>query len=358
MRVGLVLGANDFVIEEVASLPPGARDVVVRIGASGVCHSDLSVLNGSAGLAGPIALGHEAAGTVEWIGAEVTRVSVGDRVIASLMPACGACWHCRRFETHLCEQAFSVLFEPRLTRTGGEELACLSGLGTFAESMTVSEWSLVPVMADLPDDQLALLGCGVTTGLGAVFNSANPPAGASIAIIGCGGVGMAAVQGARISGASTVIAVDPVVAKRRAALAFGATHVVDPAEGSTADQIRGLTAGRGVDVVIEAVGRADAFEEATRATRRGGTTVIVGAPSFDSAVTISPMSLMVDDRAIKGSFYGDTRASRDIPRYVELAEAGQLDLAGLISQHIGIDEVGDALHSLGGNDIRSVMTNT
>lgn len=358
MEVGLALGVGEYAVEDVVALSPGTRDVVVRIGASGVCHSDLSVLDGTAGLTGPIVLGHEAAGTVEWVGAEVTRVAVGDRVIASLMPVCGACWHCRRFETHLCEQAGAVLFHPRITRADGEELACLSGLGTFAETMTVSEWSLVPVTTDLPDDQLALLGCGVTTGLGAIFNSARPEVGSTIAIVGCGGVGMAAVQGARISGASRVIAVDPVAAKRAAALALGATHAVDPTEASLADQIRALTGGRGVDVAIEAVGRGDLLEEALRATRRGGTTVVVGAPSFDTTVSISPMSLMVDDRAIKGSFYGDTRAARDIPRYVELVESGRLDLAGLVSRHIGVHEVGDALRGLGGDEIRTVMVNT
>ncbi len=358
MQVGLALGVGEYAVEDVEPLAPGPRDVVVRIGASGVCHSDLSVLDGSAGLTGPIVLGHEAAGTVVWIGAEVTRVSVGDRVVASLMPVCGACWHCRRYETHLCEEAFSVLFNPRVTRRDGAQLACLSGLGTFAESMTVSEWSLVPVTTDLPDDQLALLGCGVTTGLGAILNTARPPVGATIAVVGCGGVGMAAVQGARISGASTIIAVDPVAAKRTAALELGATHAIDPTEAPLAEQVQALTGGRGVDVAVEAVGRGPLLEDAMRATRRGGTTVVVGAPSFDTTIAISPMSLMVDDRTIAGSFYGDTRAARDIPRYVELVESGRLDLAGLVSRHVGVHDVGEALRGLGGDEIRSVMVNT
>lgn len=354
MQAGLALGVDEYAVEDVSPLPPGPRDVVVRIGASGVCHSDLSVLNGQAGLTGPIVLGHEGAGTVEAIGSEVSGLAVGDRVIASLMPVCGSCWHCRRFETHLCEEAGSVLFHPRVVRDG-EALACLSGLGTFAESMTVSEWSLVPVHTDLPDDQLALLGCGVTTGLGAVLNTARPSAGASVAILGCGGVGMAALQGATISGAGVVVAVDPVQAKRDAALALGATHAIDPSVAPVADQVRELTQGRGVDVAIEAVGKGPLLEEAMRATRRGGTTVVVGAPSFDTTVAISPMSLMVDDRTIKGSFYGDTRARRDIPRYVELVEAGKLDLAGLVSQRITLHDVGDALRNLGGSEIRSVV---
>jgi S-(hydroxymethyl)glutathione dehydrogenase / alcohol dehydrogenase len=357
VRAGLTLGVDEYAVEDVTSLPPGPRDVVVRIGASGVCHSDLSVLNGAVGLTGPMVLGHEAAGTVEWVGGEVTRLAVGDRVVASLMPVCGSCWHCRRFETHLCEEAASVLFEPRVARDSGELLSCLSGLGTFAEVMTVSEWSLVPVHTELPDEQLALLGCGVTTGLGSVLNTARPPTGATIAVIGCGGVGMAAVQGAVLAGASMIVAVDPVAAKREAALLSGATHVVDPGAAPIAEQVRSHTGGGGVDVVIEAAGRGPLLEEAMGSTRRGGTTVVVGAPSLDTSISINPMSLMVDDRTIQGSFYGDTRAHRDIPLYVELAEAGRLDLAGLVSRRIGIDEVGNALRDLGGNAIRSVMVN-
>jgi S-(hydroxymethyl)glutathione dehydrogenase/alcohol dehydrogenase len=355
MKAGLVTGTDEFAIEEVTSLPPGPRDVVVRIGASGVCHSDLSVLNGQAGLPGPIVLGHEAAGTVEWIGKEVTRVKVGDRAIASLVPMCGECWFCRRGESHLCESVGELYFRPRVTRSGGEEVACLSGLGAFAESMVVSEWSLVAVQSDLPDDQLALLGCGVTTGLGSVLNTAPPRDGDTVVVIGCGGVGMAAVQGARIGGAGTVIAIDPVAAKRSAALSLGADHAIDPGDGPISEIVRQVTGGRGADIVIEAVGNTPLLEQAMSATRRGGTTVVVGAPTFDASITLSPMSLMVDDRTLRGSFYGDTRARDDLPRYVRLAESGELDLGGLVSERICLDDVEHALRSLGGDAIRTVV---
>jgi S-(hydroxymethyl)glutathione dehydrogenase/alcohol dehydrogenase len=355
MRAGLFVGVDAFVVEDVASLPPGPSDVVVRIGASGVCHSDLSVLTGKTGLRGPMVLGHEAAGTVEWVGAGVTGVATGDRVIASLTPVCGACWFCARGETHLCQSVGSIMSTPRVTRASGEAAPCMAGLGTFAESMTVSETSLVRVDTDLPDEQLALLGCGVTTGLGAVINTAQPQVGATFAVVGCGGVGMAAIQGARICGASVIVAVDPVPAKRLAALALGATHAVDPAEGPIDTQVRDLTEGRGVDVVVEAVGSGPLLEQALAATRRGGTTVVVGAPAFDATVSIKPALLMLDDRSIRGSYFGGTRAHRDLPRYVSLAETGRLDLASMVSRRITLSEVGDALAGLGGDAIRSVV---
>jgi len=355
VKAGLMLDVGSFAVEDVDVLAPGSHDVVVRIGASGVCHSDVSVLTGVAGLAGPMALGHEAAGTVEWIGSDVTRVKPGDRVIACLTPVCNNCWNCTRGETHLCEEGFAFAFQPRLVRDDGEQVPCLSGLGTFAETMTVHEWSLVPVFTELPDVQLALLGCGVTTGLGAVLNTARPPVGASIVVIGLGGVGTAALQGARIGGAGTLVAVDPVPAKREAAVALGATHVVDPGEAPIAQQIRSITGGRGADFVFEAVGNTALVEEAMAATRRGGTTVIVGSPPQGATVPIVPASMLIEDRSIRASFYGATQALRDLPRYIHLVESGRLDLSSMVSRQIGLADVGAALAGIGGEEIRTVV---
>lgn len=357
MRAGVFVDVDEFAVEEVEPLPAGPRDVIVRVGASGVCHSDLSVLSGLTGLPGPIVLGHEAAGRVEWVGAEVTRVAVGDHVIASLNPMCGACWFCARGETHLCETSGAIMFQPRVTRSGGDIAPCMAGLGSFAEAMTVSETSLVRIETDLPDDQIALLGCGVTTGLGAVINAARPPVGATIAVIGLGGVGMASLQGARICGASTIVAIDPVEAKRTAALRLGATHAIDPSVGPIDAQVRELTGGRGVDVVVEAVGSGPLLEQALGATRRGGTTVVVGSAAFDVTVALTPAVLMIDDRTIQGAYFGRTRALADLPKYVRLAETGRLDLSSMVSRRISLDEVGEALASLaeGGDAIRSVV---
>lgn len=355
MRAAVMAATNELRLEELTPIDPGPRDVIVRIGASGVCHSDVSVLNGSSGLPAPLVLGHEAAGVVERVGAEVSRVRVGERVIASLTPVCGSCWHCRRNETHLCEAAFTLMMTPRFERGDGSSLPCLSGLGTFAEQMTVNEQSLVPIRTDLPDDQIALLGCGVTTGLGAVLNAATVAVGARVAVIGCGGVGTAAVQGAKLAGASRVIAIDPVAGKRDLALRVGATDVVDPAAGDVVEQVKALLGGRGVDLAVEAVGAAALVVQALQMTRRGGTTVLVGAPPFGETVPIDPAALIVDDRTIKGCFYGDTRAHRDLPAYVELIEAGRLDLSSMVSQHISLDELPAAMGEVGGEAVRTVV---
>ncbi len=355
MRAGVMLGVGEFAVEDVAVLDPGPRDVVVEIGASGVCHSDVSVLNGDAGYPPPVVLGHEGAGTVTWIGSEVSRVAVGDRVIASLSPVCGTCWHCRRNETHLCTGVGRGVFVPRIERHDGTQVGALAGLGTFAEAMTSNQWSLVPVHTDLPVEQLALLGCGVTTGLGAVLNTADPKPGDTIAVIGCGGVGMAAIQGARVAGAGRVIAIDPVAAKRHAALALGASDAVDPEAANPVEQVRELTRGRGVDIAIDAVGAPALIQQALGMTRRGGTTVLVGAPRYDATVTLVPMSLIMDNRSIRGSYYGSTRALRDFPRYIELIESGRLDVSSMVSHRIPLDGVGDALAAPAGDAIRHVV---
>jgi S-(hydroxymethyl)glutathione dehydrogenase/alcohol dehydrogenase len=346
---------DDLQVEVVTMLEPSKTDVVVRIAASGVCHSDVAVFSGDSPMPPPVVLGHEAAGVVEWAGSGVTRVSVGQRVIASLSPVCGSCWHCRRGETHLCEHSMTQAFTPRVKRSDGTAVPCLSGLGTFAEAMTVNEWTLVPVETDVPFEQLALLGCGVTTGLGAVLNVANPDPGDSVCVIGCGGVGMAAVQAARIAGAGRVIAVDPVASKRDAAKQLGATDVIDPQAGDVVAQVKELTSGRGVDVAIEAAGTVAQINQATAVTRRGGTTVLVGAPRFDATATFSPLALLIEDKCVRGSYFGGTRALRDIPRYVDLIETGRLDLSSLVSQRVSLEEVGKVLTLPTGDAIRSVV---
>jgi S-(hydroxymethyl)glutathione dehydrogenase / alcohol dehydrogenase len=354
-RAAIYVGRDDVRIEDVDLANPGPRDVVVRVEASGLCHSDLSVVNGSAPVPPPLVLGHEGAGTVEWAGPEVTRVKVGDRVIGSLSPVCGSCWHCTRAETHLCEGAMSLNDRRPWLRSSGEAVRGLASLGTFSDFMVVSEWSVVPVHTDLPAEQLALIGCGVSTGLGAVLNTAQPPVGSTVAVIGCGGVGASAVQGARISGASHVIVIEPVERKRQLALGIGATDCVDPGAGDPIEQIRDLTSGRGVDVAVEAVGSKALIDQAIRMTRRGGTTVIVGAPRFDVTFSIGAMGLVIDSRAIKGSYYGATQARRDFPRYVELIETGRLDLASIVNRRIGLADVPAALFDIGGEATRTVM---
>lgn len=352
MRAAIFVGTDqDLAIEDVTAMAPGPRDVVVRVAASGVCHSDQSVIDGKFPGAPPIVLGHEGAGTVDWVGAEVTRVRPGDLVILSLTPVCGSCWHCLRQETHLCEFGSVVNARKRVTRTDGTEANCISGLGSFADVMTVDEASCIPVRTDLPADQLALIGCGVTTGLGAALNTAPVRAGDTVAIIGCGGVGLSALQGARIAGATRIIAVDPVALKREAAERHGATDVVDPGAGDPVEQVLALTGGRGVDIAFEAVGHEVLAEQALGMTRRGGTTVFVGVPHWQATLALPIMKLVVQDRTIKGSYYGSARTTRDFPRFIDLIETGRLDLGSMITKHFSLDEVNVALAAMRDGDV-------
>ena len=358
MRSAIWTGADELVVEAVAPLDPGPRDVVVRIEASGVCHSDLNVIDGHTGSHPPMILGHEGAGNVDWVGSEVSRVKPGMRVILSLTPVCGACWHCLRQETHLCELGFQLHNVGRVVRADGTRANALLGLGTFSDTVTVHEASCVPVQTDLPAEQLALIGCGVTTGLGAALNTANLAPGATTAVIGCGGVGMSVIQGARLAGAATIIAVDPVATKREAAVHFGATDTVDPASGDARDQVLALTGGRGVDVAFEVVGAAELIDQAIGMTRRGGTTVLVGLPPHQVQLTTSAMGLVIQDKTIRGSFYGDARATRDFPRFLRLIERGKLDLASMVSSRLELDDVNDAFDAMrAGTAVRSVVVN-
>lgn len=358
MRAAVHVGIEDpMSVEEVELLAPGPRDVVVRVTASGVCHSDLSIRRGVVPSPPPIVLGHEGAGVVEAVGAEVTRTRVGDRVIASFVPACGRCWWCLHDESNLCDYGAVVGRTPRIARPDGSRAACMTGLGTFAEMMTVDEASVVPIDTDLPDEQLALIGCGVTTGVGAALNTAAVEPGASVAVIGCGGVGQSVVQGARIAGAAQIIAIDPVELKRETAQGFGATHVVDPGEGDAVAQVKDLTGGRGVDYAFEVIGRSQFVEQAYAMARRGGTAVAVGMPPPGDTVSVPNFSLFRDEKKLVGSFYGGAQVLRDFERLVRLAEAGRLDLAGMVSRRIALDDVDAAFLAMeAGEVIRSVIS--
>lgn len=357
MRAAIFLeNDKDLSVETVTPIDPGARDVVVRIDASGVCHSDLSVINGTLPVRDPMILGHEGAGTVEWIGAEVSRVRPGDRVILSLTPVCGACWHCLRHETHLCEMGSAVNGTKRATRSDGTTVACLSGLGTFSDSVAVHEASCIPVSTDLPADQLALIGCGITTGLGAALHTAAVYPGATVAVIGCGGVGTSIIQGARIAGAGQIIAVDPVELKRSSASHFGATNSVDPMAGDPVEQVKSMTGGRGVDFAFEAVGHHDLIVQALNMTRKGGTTVLVGVPHYTTAVSVPVMPLILHDKTIKGSYYGSSRTTRDFPKFISLIETGRLDLGSMVSLRLPLDQINDAFTAMkNGEVLRSVI---
>ncbi len=357
MKAAILTAHNEpLVIEEVTAEGLGARDVLVQIEASGVCHSDLSMANGSVPIPPPVILGHEGAGTVLATGSEVTRVAKGDRVIASFVPACGNCFFCLRDQSQLCEMMGATSMASKGTRADGSHVHGMSGLGTFADEMTVSESMLVKVETDLPAEQLALIGCGITTGVGAALNTAQIKPGATVAVIGCGGVGQSVIQGARIAGASRIFAIDPVELKRKTAEQFGATDLIDPAQGDPIEQVRAATGGYGADYAFEVIGLPETIQQAFHTARRGGTVVVVGMPRWDAQVTLPGMSMFMDNKQILGCMYGSAQVRRDFPRFVSLVETGRLDIGSMVSRRIKLEEVNDAFRAMeAGEVIRSVI---
>ncbi len=355
MRAAVFIDSGQpLVVEEVTPLDAGPRDVIVRVTASGVCHTDLSKANGSLPFSAGI-LGHEGVGTVEFIGSGVRRVKIGDRVIGSLTPTCAACWFCARGEAHLCTASWSFLNKPRAARQDGLPLIATNGLGTFAETMTVLEDSLVKVDSDLPDEQLALIGCAVTTGVSSVFEVAQVHPGASVVVIGCGGVGLAVVQGSRVAGAACIIAVDPVPWKRDLALKLGATHSFDPAADGLVDVVRSCTAGRGTDYAFDVVGQRATFRQAIDLVRRGGTAIEIGIPDMRTDLAVPP-TIVYDSKRLCGTVYGDAQVNRDFERIVHLVERGALDLGAMVSRVVRLDDVNAALQALDhGEVVRTVL---
>lgn len=357
MRAALYVGdAANLSIEELKPNPPGPRDVVVQIGASGVCHSDLSIMRGFAPVPPGMVLGHEGAGRVVEVGAEVTRVKKGDRVVASFVPACGACWFCLHEQSELCEREMEISMQPRGLRPDGNMYFCMTGLGTFSDVMTVNEASVVKVETDLPDSQLALVGCGVTTGVGAALNTAKVRPGASVAVLGCGGVGQAVIQGARIAGAGRIIAIDPQELKRKTATKLGATDVLDPSQGDPVEQVKALTGGRGVDYAFEVIGLPETILTTYNLARRGGEVIVVGMARFDAQFTLPAFGIFFEQKTVRGCKYGSAQVRRDFPRFVELIETHRLDTSAMVSKTIKLDGINDAFRAMeAGEVIRSVI---
>jgi S-(hydroxymethyl)glutathione dehydrogenase/alcohol dehydrogenase len=334
----------------------GPRDVLVRLTASGICHTDLNVIEGRAPIRPPIVPGHEGCGVVEEVGPEVRRVRVGDRVLASVAPACGACWWCVNGMSNHCELNAQKSATPRFTLPDGRGVNAVCGCGTFADSMVVHEASIVPVQTSLADEELALLGCGVTTGLGAALNTAGVTPGSSVAVIGCGGVGQSVVQGARIAGASTIIAVDPIAARRDASAHVGATHTVDPADGDAVVQVRELTAGRGADYTFEVVGRPELVTQAVDMARAEGAVTLVGMPAADDVLTFPALATVFSGKRIAGSVVGGAQILRDFERFIRLAETGQLDLGSMVSHRIKLEQINEGIDlATRGDGVRTVI---
>ncbi|MDE0887194.1 MAG: Zn-dependent alcohol dehydrogenase [Myxococcota bacterium] len=341
-----VMRANNvpLEIEEVAIDDPGPGEVLVKTAASGVCHSDLTVIEGGLPVPPPSILGHEPAGVVEAVGAGVTDFSPGDHVIGCLSSWCGVCKFCTGGRPYLCLTQFAGRPEgaaPRLTAANGDPILQFGNLSSFAEKMLSPERSLVKIRDDMPLDRACLIGCGVTTGLGAALNTVNIPAGASVAIIGCGGVGLAALQGARIVGAGQIIAVDAQAWKFNLAQKLGATHCVDASDVDPVAAVQEITGG-GADFVFECIGLVSTVQQAVAMTGRGGTSVLVGVVPITQKVEISAADLTLQEKKITGSFMGSNRFRFDMPKYIDFYLDGRLHLDEMISSRLPLAEVNDA----------------
>lgn len=336
--------------------PLGPGEARIRVRASGVCGSDLHRMTGTIPAELPMVLGHEACGTVLEVGSAVRNLRPGDRVVATSNPECGSCWYCVHGQPNLCERTREMRSRSAGFDSRGGAIQSMAGLGSFRAEMNVDQTMLVRVETDLPDDELALFGCGVTTGLGAVLNTAKVEAGASVAILGCGGVGLASVQGAALVGATQIVAIDPVPGRRGCAAAMGATEQVDPSATDPVEAVRELTHGRGVDYAFEMVGSPATILQARAMTRPGGTTVLVGAPAKSAEVTFNAWDLHVEGR-ILGCSNGSARVGRDLPRFIALAESGRLRLGPMITNRIALGDLNDAFDQMrAGIGIRTVVT--
>ena len=340
--------------------PPQPGELLVRVEAAGVCHSDLSVVDGSRPRPVPMALGHEAAGIVEEVGAGVVDVAPGDRVVLVFVPACGSCPECSAGAPALCRRgaasntAGELLRGGRRLHSGGTDIHHHLGVSAFSERVVVDRGSAVVVPADVPGDIAALFGCALLTGVGAVENTVTVRPGDSVAVLGLGGVGLAAVMGAAQAGAATLVVVDPLEAKRDLALSLGATHAFAPGPETVA-AIRDLTGG-GVRYAVEAVGHEQVLADAFAMTARGGTTVAVGLPHPSRELRIPAVQLVAEARTLVGSYMGSAAPQRDVPRLVDLWRAGRLPVERLRSGTAPLDDIAAAFDALAdGSAVRQLI---
>jgi len=348
-------------IEEIDLAPPGPGEILVKIGAAGLCHSDLSVINGHRPRPMPMALGHEAAGIVEELGQGVTDLERGDHVVLVFVPSCGHCEPCAEGRPALCEpgaaanSAGTLLSGARRLSRNGQPIHHHLGCSVFAEYATVSRRSVVRIDRELPLDEAALFGCAVLTGVGAVVNTAQVRAGSSVAIIGLGGVGLASLLGANAAGARQIVAVDLSDAKLELALALGATHTFNAGNPNCKDEIRQATGG-GVTFSFELAGSVRALELAYGITRRGGMTVTAGLPPPSATFPLPAVNLVAEERTIKGSYIGTCVPSRDIPRYIDLYRQGKLAVNRLMSGRLELEDINHGFDLLNeGKAVRQVV---
>jgi NDMA-dependent alcohol dehydrogenase len=363
VRAAVLAAVNEpLAVEDVELADPGAGEVVVRLEASGVCHSDWNVVSGATPNPLPAVLGHEGAGVVEAVGAGVATVGEGDHVVLSWLPACGSCFYCVQGRPSLCEHAMEGMFEGTLPSgalrlsKNGSPLYHYSFLSTFAERCIVPEECCVRIRADAPLEVAALVGCAVMTGIGAAINRARVEPGSTVAVFGAGGVGLSVVLGAVLAGARDIVAVDPVPFKRELALELGATHAVDPKSEDAPALLRELTDGRGADYAFDSAGYPGVVAQAYAATRRGGTVVCIGIPPVGAEASLPGPSLPRDEKIVTGSFYGSCRPHVDMPLVLDLYMDGRLPLDKLVSRTYPLDGVNEAFAAMNDGEVaRAVL---
>lgn len=353
--------SRPLAIEELELDPPGPGELLVEVRAAGLCHSDLSVINGDRPRPTPMALGHEAAGVVAGTGAGVDDLAPGDHVVMVFVPSCGHCPTCAAGRPALCEPgnaaniAGEMLAGGRRLRLDGAPVNHHLGISAFAEHAVVSRRSVVRIDPGLPLEQAALFGCAVQTGVGAVVNTARVPPGASVAVVGLGGVGLNAVMAARLAGAGHIVALDLLDAKLALAGELGAGDTFAAGEDGVAERVRELTGG-GVDFAFETAGSAAALELAYEVTRRGGTTVSVGLAHPDERLSIQQARVVTEERTLKGSYVGSCVPVRDVPRFIELFRGGRLPVDRLLDERVGLDDLNAAFDRLAeGRAVRQVL---
>jgi S-(hydroxymethyl)glutathione dehydrogenase/alcohol dehydrogenase len=348
----LVEYGRPLAVEDVTPVDPNPDDVVVRMTASPYCFTDCLNQRGMRGLPRtlPTIVGHAAVGVVEYAGPQVTRVKAGDRVLVPGTPECEHCFWCRKGRPDQCEH---LLAPARQVATRADGTPVMTGIGTYTELITARGSWAFPIESDLPDETLSLLGCGITTGIGAAVNVGRVQPGDTVAVVGCGHLGLWMIQGARLAGATRIIAVEPLAWRLDVAVALGATDVVNPAHEDPVEAVRALTEGRGADVTLEASGVPEGIEQAFAMTRRAGTAVVTGVSSQKANVTLPQTEVAIRGKALVSCQMGQTDVRRDVPGYIAMLEDGRLDAAPIITGTFGLEDINEANEAAAGRNALS-----
>ena len=352
MKAVVVNELNSFATEEVTLDPPKAGELLVKMKATGVCHSDLSVINGTIPMMLPSVLGHEGAGVVEEVGEGVSRFKVGDHVVLSFVPFCGECHECHNHRHNMCtvgkSAAGKMIDGTTRVHRGEEDLNVMTLLGCMAEYVVCPSVSAVRIDKSIPLDKAALVGCGVMTGVGAVINTAKVEPGSNVVVFGCGGIGLSIIQGARLAGAEQIIAVDISDNKLEMATKFGATHVINGGNEDAVGKIFKLTRG-GADYAFEAVGIPALMEQTYNCVRRMGTAIIVGVGKLSESIQLNALQLSLTGKVLKGSMYGDANPPVDFPKLLNLYQNGKLNLDDMVTTTYSIDDAAKAFEDMENN---------